>query len=152
MLAGTGGNMPTVQSGPQMAQQMVNVLSGLTAGPNGTHSVVIQMQPDGLGLVRAAVTTSPGSVSVHLSADTNEGYSALDKSLPQLQTLLSNGGSFGASVHLSRGQDWHGSSRQDKSTGGDAGTAGDEDAAAAVTGAGATRSGAITDHSIDIHI
>lgn len=150
MLAGAGGTTPTVQAGPQMAQQMVNVLSGLTAGPNGTHSLVIQMQPDGLGVVRAAVTTSPGNVSVHLSAQTNEGFDALNKSLPQLQTLLSNGGSFGANVHLSRQQDWQGNSGSGNSSG--RGTAGADEEEAVGAATGATRTGTMTDHSIDIHI
>jgi len=149
----TGLPGPTVvQAGPEMANQMVTVLAGLAAGPDGSHSVVLQLQPDGLGLVQASVTTSPGSVTVHLSAQSDAGYDALRQSLPQLQTMLSNGGSFGATVLLSRQYDGADGGKSQSGRGGtnehDPASGDSEVAEIGLIGNLVNSS----DHTIDIHI
>jgi flagellar hook-length control protein FliK len=149
----TGLPGPTVvQAGPEMANQMVTVLAGLAAGPDGSHSVVLQLQPDGLGLVQASVTTSPGSVTVHLSAQSDAGYDALRQSLPQLQTMLSNGGSFGATVLLSRQYDGADGGKSQSGRGGtnehDSASGDSEVAEIGLIGNLVNSS----DHTIDIHI
>ncbi len=90
-----------IQAGPAMADQLVSVLTPMTSGPAGTHSIVLQLQPDGLGLIRASVVTSPGSVTIHITAQTEAGYEALNSTLDNLQSSLSSFAGFGASVTVS---------------------------------------------------
>ena len=100
-----GSNTPVIQAGTQMAEQMVSVLAPMTSGPSGSHSIVLQLQPEGLGLIRASVITTATSVSIHLTAQTEAGYDTLNKTLDGLQNLLTNGGGLGASVTLARQED-----------------------------------------------
>ncbi|HET6810694.1 MAG TPA: flagellar hook-length control protein FliK [Acidimicrobiales bacterium] len=79
--------------------QVVQVVAPLRAGPDGAYSLTLRLEPQGLGQVVAHVEVAGGQVSVHLTAETAEGHSALSAGMDQLAQSLSRPGSP-ASVHL----------------------------------------------------
>jgi hypothetical protein len=77
----------------------VQVVAPLRTGPDGTYSLTLQLEPQGLGRVVAHVEVAGAQVAVHLTAETPEGHSALSAGMDRLAQSLSRPGSP-ASVHL----------------------------------------------------
>jgi flagellar hook-length control protein FliK len=91
------------ETGRGVAEQLVSVLTPLQTTPGGSRTVTLQLQPDGLGSVRAEVSTTDGSVTIRLWADSDAGHAALSSSLHHLETALMDDGVQGATVRLHSG-------------------------------------------------
>jgi hypothetical protein len=85
--------------------------------------VVLRLYPEGLGGVKATITTTPSSVAVSLVADTQAGHDALSLAMSQLHDHLERGSGRHTTVDLrfsSRGDGARGggpSGRQEHSAG-----------------------------------
>jgi hypothetical protein len=89
----TAGTASTAASaaGTDVSNQVLTVLAPLRTGDDGTHSVTLSLQPEGLGNVQAIVTVGGQQLSVSLWADAATGHAALNQSLSQLHAQLSGG-------------------------------------------------------------
>ena len=96
VLPGSGAAAPAVAP---VHDQVVQVVAPLRTGPDGTYSLTLQLEPQGLGRVVAHVEVAGAQVSVHLTAETAEGHSALSAGMDRLAQSLSRPGSP-ASVNL----------------------------------------------------
>jgi len=110
-------------SGSSVASQLLSVLSPIQSAPGGEASVVLRLYPEGLGGVKATITTTPSSVAVSLVADTQAGHDALSLAMSQLHDHLERGSGRHTTVDLrfsSRGDGARGggpSGRQEHSAG-----------------------------------
>jgi hypothetical protein len=108
----TGAAVPAVAP---VHDQVVQVIAPLRTSADGTYSLTLQLEPQGLGRVVAHLEVAGGQVSLHLSAETAEGHSALSDGMDRLAQSLSRPGSP-ANVHLrswaggggAPGQGWSG--------------------------------------------
>jgi hypothetical protein len=90
--AGSAAGGPAAGSAPAPAAQVVSALAPVRTGSDGTHSLSLRLQPEGLGNVDATVMVTASRVVVQLRADTSEAHHALAAALPQLrQEMGSNG-------------------------------------------------------------
>jgi hypothetical protein len=87
-------------AGPEVSDQVLTVLAPLRTGDDGTHTVTLSLQPEGLGNVQATVTVGGQQVSVSLWADAATGHTALNQSLSQLHAQLDRGTDRHVSVQL----------------------------------------------------
>ena len=83
-----------------MSQQMLTVLNPLRAGDDGSQSVTLSLQPEGLGNVQATVSIVGEQVSVSLWADSATGHAALSQTMSQLHSQLSDGSDQHVTVDL----------------------------------------------------
>jgi flagellar hook-length control protein FliK len=87
-------------AGPEVSDQLLTVLAPLRSGDDGTHTVTLSLQPEGLGTVQATVTFDGQQISVDLWADAASGHAALNQSLGQLHAQLGGGTDHHVTVDL----------------------------------------------------
>ncbi len=83
-----------------VSQQVLTVLNPLRAGDDGSQSVTLSLQPEGLGNVQATVSIVGEQVSVSLWADSATGHAALSQTMSQLHSQLSDGSERHVTVDL----------------------------------------------------
>ena len=83
---------------PPVNTQLSTFIAPLISNP-GSYSVKMQLNPAGLGEVRAQLNIKSNVVEIQLWTNTNAGHQAITDSLNQLQTDLANQG-FQSSVDL----------------------------------------------------
>ena len=83
-----------------VADQVVTVLNPLRNSDDGTQSVTMALQPEGLGTVQATVTVAGQQVSVNLWTDSATGHAALSQTLSQLHSQLSDGSDHHVAIDL----------------------------------------------------
>ncbi len=76
------------------------MLAPLRAGDDGSHSVTMSLQPEGLGNVQATVSVAGEEVSVSLWADSATGHAALSQTINQLHSQLTEGSDRRVNVDL----------------------------------------------------
>ena len=79
-------------------QQVLSVVAPLKDAGNGTHTLLLSLQPAGLGEVQARVVLDNGMIDVKLWASSHAGHQALGSALGDLRQQL--GGEAGANVDL----------------------------------------------------
>lgn len=75
-----------------VAQQLVEHVSPLVQGPDGTHDLTIELRPATLGLVRLEVTLEDGTLHVRVHAEDPASRRLLAQSLTDLRTALTDAG------------------------------------------------------------
>jgi flagellar hook-length control protein FliK len=98
----TAAASTAVASSPEdsVPQQVLTVLNPLRTGDDGSQSVTLALQPEGLGNVQATLSVVGEQVSVSLWADSATGHAALSQTMSQLHSQLSDGSERQVTVDL----------------------------------------------------
>lgn len=75
-----------------LAQQLVEHVSSLSQGPDGTHDLTIELRPATLGLVRLEITLEDGTLHVRVHAEDPASRRLLAQSMAELRTALTGAG------------------------------------------------------------
>ncbi len=100
--AGPGAPTPTAPTSPApvvtsappppVAQQLVEHVSPLVDGPDGTHELTIELRPATLGRVQLEITLEDGLLHVRVQADDPSSRRLLAQSLGELRAALTDAG------------------------------------------------------------
>lgn len=90
--AAGSGDPATRVAAPALSEQIVEVLSPLRRGPDGTHQVALQLRPDELGEVLVDVRVRGNEISLSLRADLAPTADLLRESLAELRSELEAAG------------------------------------------------------------
>jgi flagellar hook-length control protein FliK len=77
---------------PGVASQLLTILSPLRSSPNGSHTLTVALQPDGLGEVKAQVTSVANQLVIRLTTESSAAETVVRNVLPELRNNLSEFG------------------------------------------------------------
>jgi flagellar hook-length control protein FliK len=99
-----GGTAPAQAPAlPSPAQQVAMLLTPLRRGPDGTHRLTIELNPDNLGPISVVAEVRGGAIAVQLHGSTEAGRAALHAALPELRQDLLDAGFGACSLDLQQG-------------------------------------------------
>lgn len=100
--AATGGAtaMAPPAAAPAVAQQLVEQVTPLVEGPDGTHELTIELRPATLGRVQLEVTLEDGVLHVRVHAEDPASRRLLGQSLGDLRTALADAGISAGSLDV----------------------------------------------------
>lgn len=116
---------PTTGPHPPVAQQVVDHVTPLLDGPDGTHELTIELRPATLGRVQLEVTLDDGVLHVRVTADDPGSRRLLAQAMDDLRAVLTDAGIATGDIDVGdpRAGDWSRSDHHDDPSGrGGAGT------------------------------
>nr|MDP9466651.1 flagellar hook-length control protein FliK [Actinomycetota bacterium] len=89
---------------PPPATQVVQLLTPVLAGPDGSYSLSLQLYPEELGAVQVEVLLRGGEIRLALHASDEAAQAALRSALPDLKADLQAGGLSATSLSVDDGR------------------------------------------------